>query len=216
MPKQGDMKEIWNKRAEEDALWYILSDDKFRDIRMFNQAGIMAAAQILSLSEPFLKGRERVLDLACGIGRILQYMARCFKMAYGVDISEVMVAKARIFLERLDNVNLEVIDGEAFPMFRENKFDLIYTMFLYEHFPNKDIGVSLMKEVYRVLKPEGIFNLSIATCETHNPAIDWDGVHWTQQEILDVFKDAGFEVVLNLGNLHENPLITSRVIIGRK
>jgi ubiquinone/menaquinone biosynthesis C-methylase UbiE len=120
--------------------------------------------------------------------------------------------------KHIDNsVELRVIDGYTMSELQDNYFNLAYAVLLFEHFPNKDVGLSLINETYRVLTPGGIFCLFIATTEKGTTeGTSWGGVHWTEPEIVLAFTDAGFQIVKTTADPHPNPLITSRVIIGRK
>ena len=98
---------------------------------------------------------EKLLDIGCGDGNftILMGQACGAKEVYGVEISEKGVEMAR---ERGVKAYKVDVDSEDFP-FQDNFFDTITALELIEHLYDPD---HFLNEVYRVLKPEGIFILS--------------------------------------------------------
>ncbi|HCU79854.1 MAG TPA: hypothetical protein DGN60_01670, partial [Chloroflexi bacterium] len=85
----------------------------------------------------------------------------------GIDISEGMVAEARVELEKLgyNKVTLEVGDATQLH-YADSEFDKVLCSEVIEHIPDADKALS---EIYRVLKPNGILVLS-----TPNPK-SWYG-----------------------------------------
>ena len=106
--------------------------------------------------EIFSKYRfERILDVGCGDGNFTVLIAKACKAkeVYGIEISEKGVELARkngIKCYQLD------VDAEDFP-FEDNFFDAVTALELIKHLFDPD---HFLEEVYRVLKPEGIFVLS--------------------------------------------------------
>jgi len=89
----------------------------------------------------------RVLDLGCAKGYFVDMLNLNGYSALGVDISLTALKKG---MERIDKVSA---DSEALP-FKNCFFKGVLAVQTLEHFPNPHQAVS---EVYRVLKPGGIF-----------------------------------------------------------
>jgi len=98
---------------------------------------------------------EKILDVGCGDGNfsVLLKEACNAKELYGIEISKKGVESARkkgVKCYQLD------IDEEDFP-FENDYFDAIFAGEIIEHLYDPD---HLLDEVYRVLKPEGVFILT--------------------------------------------------------
>ena len=98
---------------------------------------------------------ERLLDIGCGDGNFTMLMAKTCgaKEVYGVDISEKGVEMARKNGIKAFKVD---VDEEKLP-FDDNYFDVVTALEVIEHLFDPD---HFLDEVYRVLKPKGIFVLS--------------------------------------------------------
>ena len=93
------------------------------------------------------------LDLGCGTGEMLKLILQKdnSKELYGIDLSEKMldVAKKKLPIQ----VKLLLGDSESLP-FPDNTFDVVYCNDSFHHYPAPQ---NVLREVYRVLKQDGIF-----------------------------------------------------------
>lgn len=138
----------------------------------------------------------RVLDVACGNGRLLQMMSEKHDFAgYGIDISEKMVENA----SRLNPSMIFVRAGcDALP-FEDEFFDVVTVCAAFHHFP--DVS-GFAKEVFRVLKANGMLYVAEVYCSPllraiYNPFIkfSWDGdvKFYAPDEIREYFENVGFK-----------------------
>lgn len=100
----------------------------------------------------------KILDVATGTGdlAILAAQQTNAKQIIGVDISNGMLQVGREKIKKLnldDKIQLQLGDSEKLP-FEDHFFDAITVAFGVRNFENLDKGLS---EIYRVLKPGGIF-----------------------------------------------------------
>ncbi|MCS7140548.1 MAG: class I SAM-dependent methyltransferase [Candidatus Nezhaarchaeota archaeon] len=98
---------------------------------------------------------RRILDVGCGDGNFTTLIAKACgaEEVYGVEISEKGVEMAR--KNGVKCIQLDV-DEEDLP-FEDNFFDAVFAGELIEHLYDPD---HFLEEVYRVLKPEGLFVLT--------------------------------------------------------
>jgi SAM-dependent methyltransferase len=102
-------------------------------------------------------GCDRMADLGCGTGEMLGSLyLENKKILIGVDSSPEMLEQARIKLPSLNAIDLRLGELENLPMKDQEVDTVIMSMVLYHIFePEKSIH-----EVFRVLKPGGIFLLA--------------------------------------------------------
>lgn len=113
----------------------------------------------LKMLKPYLSDDANVLEVGCGIGRILYHVAPHCSELHGVDISAEMIRQARTHLRHLKNVHLDVGSGSDLP-YPSDTFDLLYSCRVFQHIP-KNIVLNYLKEAHRVLKPGKKFALQI-------------------------------------------------------
>ena len=123
----------------------------FRSERAFDEAGKEDASHLIL---PFITPRERVLDVGCGIGRLLKWVAPHCLRIYGLDVSRAMLAKARRRCRSLRNVSLRrLATSLRFPI-GDRTIDFAYLYHVSEHMEREDL-LTILREVRRVLRPKG-------------------------------------------------------------
>lgn len=96
----------------------------------------------------------RLLDLCCGSGQATQYLVTRSAQVTGLDASPLSIKRAQ------QNVpQAEFVEGwaEAMP-FGDRQFDLVHTSAALHEMKPEQLR-QILQEVYRVLKPGGIFTL---------------------------------------------------------
>jgi SAM-dependent methyltransferase len=110
-----------------------------------------------SLCEQFFPAMSGLLVLKTDLwdeaknSEILLWMAKKGARSAGIDIAYDIVHQARRELGDPQS-KLAVADVRSLP-FKENAFDLIYSMGTIEHFTDYEVAV---RELFRVLKPSGV------------------------------------------------------------
>ena len=94
-------------------------------------------------------GRQRLLDIGCGTGLILNQAHDLFDEIVGVDISDDMMAK----IPQYPNVTMNIAPAEAIP-FSDQHFNVVTSYSLLQHV--FDLS-AVFREVRRVLKPGGVY-----------------------------------------------------------
>lgn len=93
-----------------------------------------------------------LLDVGCGTGFIINIAKEYFPTIRGVDITPAMLEKVNTDSDICD-IQLQVADSATLP-FADNTFDVCTCHAVLHHL--HDISPTI-KEIYRVLKPGGIF-----------------------------------------------------------
>jgi len=104
----------------------------------------------------YAKEEDKILDLGCGNGRLIElFQGKNIEYA-GIDNSQKLI---EIASQKYPNGNFQVFDGLKIP-FPDNYFDVIFCMAVLQHIPGSELRQEFLKEIRRVLKPEGKLILS--------------------------------------------------------
>jgi len=122
------------------------------------------------LFDQLLKGRlkpgTRVLDAGCGSGRNLVYLLRSGYEVFAVDESEEAIRQVRQLASTLspqlspDNFRTEPVEHLSFP---GAAFDVIVSSAVLHFARSEEHWQAMVHEMWRVLKPGGIFFARLAS-----------------------------------------------------
>ena len=152
------MRADWNRRAGEDANYYVAFGRREQEEEEF----YATAADVVRDLEHDLKrfrGREAALEIGCGPGRLMRPMSRHFAEIHGVDVSDEMIRLARERLRDVPNAFAHHGSGADLAMFPDEKFDFVYSYAVFQHIPSRDMVFDYLREARRVLKTGGIMRL---------------------------------------------------------
>jgi tRNA (uracil-5-)-methyltransferase TRM9 len=135
------------KILEEIETGYDVMSVKFSETRKYFWRG-------LEFIEEYVKKGDKVLDFGCGNGRLLELFNGKNVAYFGLDISEKLleIAKKKYPSER---ANFQKITGSGSLAFPENSFNAVYSVAVLHHLPGAKRRLEIVKELKRVLKPEG-------------------------------------------------------------
>ena len=91
------------------------------------------------------------LDLGCGIGQFSKWFIENGYEVISSDMSKIALAKVKEFNSNVVNVDMR----EKLP-FEDNKFDVVFANLSIHYFSDSDTK-SLMNEIKRILKKDGLF-----------------------------------------------------------
>lgn len=97
---------------------------------------------------------QKILDIGCGNGRILDMFNNKNIQYTGVDSSKELIEIAKD--QRGDRGVFVHANALTLP-FEENTFDTVFSIAVLHHIPSKNYRNMFMSEAYRVLKPRGTF-----------------------------------------------------------
>lgn len=104
-----------------------------------------------------LKEKERVLDLGCGNGRYYEFFKDKNIEYIGADNSESLIKIAK---EKYPKAKFQTENALALS-FKDNYFNKIYSIAVLHRIPSYDFKIQFLKEAKRVLKPNGLFILTV-------------------------------------------------------
>ncbi len=100
---------------------------------------------------------DRVLDLGCGNGRLLQIFKEIDITYIGIDSSERLIEIAQ---KTYPNAIFQVADALHLP-FSTNYFDKVYTIAVLHHIPSEELRLEFLEGIRRVLRPDGSLILTV-------------------------------------------------------
>jgi len=104
-----------------------------------------------------LKEKDKILDVGTGTGVLIPYVLEVEKNVwiFAIDIAEKMIdkLKSKNFPKNVSPFIMDICKTS----YKENFFDKIIANACFPHFDNKKMA---LKEIYRILKKDGIFVIS--------------------------------------------------------
>ncbi|QJB43132.1 class I SAM-dependent methyltransferase [Dolichospermum flos-aquae] len=154
----------------------------------------------LALQNLKLQSDTQILDLCCGSGQVTRFLVNFSENVTGLDASPLSIQRAQ---KNVPNATYIKAFAENMP-FADNLFDVVHTSAALHEMQSEQLQ-KIIAEVYRVLKPGGVFTL----VDFHSPTnpIFWPGLavfFWlfetqTAWELLKtdlpgLLRDYGFDV----------------------
>jgi SAM-dependent methyltransferase len=180
------MRQDWDERARKNAMYFIVTDSAESEEQF-------AAS-----------GEKSVQDILENVTHLLPLKAKRFDTVYGVDVSPEMIDRARVRLSDLGNVKVWCTSGRSLRPVDSGKVDLVISYLVFQHVPEASIVKDLIKDTFRVLKPNGLFKFQVAgRPEGEEAALQeerrlkdtWSGVSFSDSEIRHLAECAGFHVL---------------------
>ena len=203
-PVDIKMKKEWNERTKMNPLFVIATDHSETEEDFWN-SGIDECNDILGINteryQKIIENKDtssmNVLEIGCGIGRILIPMRKIFGNVTGIDISSEMVQLGQKYVSDIPNCSIVENNGTDLAEFSDNSFDFCYSFIVFQHIPEKQIVENYIKEVSRILKPSCLFRFQVRGIISTKPneITTWDGVQFTSDEIHKIAKDHNFEII---------------------
>lgn len=192
----GNMEADWDARARENARMYI-ECSRWSTEEQFDASGRSDLSSFFR--NITIEHDAIVLEIGCGIGRLLKPLAEKQREVHGVDVSGEMVARGRKRLRRFRNVHLHKNLGSDLDRLPDRYFDLVFSFVTFQHIPQKTHIYRYFEEARRVLKPAGLFRFQVDGRAHDIARLDnagtWDGVVFEETEILQSLRSRGFEIL---------------------
>jgi ubiquinone/menaquinone biosynthesis C-methylase UbiE len=150
--------DYWNKQScgTEHTNREKLTASYFAEIEAFRYT---IEPEIFSFAQFTRWRNKKVLEVGVGAATDFVQWVRAGAQAYGIDLTQEAItnANARLALEGLQPVEIQVADAEKLP-YADNNFDLVYSWGVIHHSPNTE---QCFKEIVRVCKPGGTIKVMI-------------------------------------------------------
>jgi len=182
--------------------WYDFVGQLADALPGMHMGGQPATQKLLGMCQ--LEATNQLLDVGCGGGNTACLIAEQYdSLVQGIDISEVMIAKANERRRRLGleaKVDFRVADVFELP-FEDNSFDLVVVESVLTPLPGDKMKAFL--EMVRVVRPGGRIAVNESTVDPSAPD-EWlallnvhPAIHgyFTPRTLRDLFEEAGLQVV---------------------
>lgn len=150
MNRQQREREYWNEAVHS-------ADVRTDYIAGTNLTDQDCVAAILNTTEiHHAPKKARMLEIGCGVGRLMLPMSVFASELYGIDVSEEMLKMCNSAIRKwpLKNMTVGLCDGVSLPV-KDNTMDFIYSMLVFQHLELASV-VCYLTESARVLKKDGI------------------------------------------------------------
>lgn len=197
MSIESDMLRFWNKPTVFEAKQVISSPYAWEEeIPIHTNLIFRECPYVASLLGTQLLD---VVEIGCGIGRLIKPVTGWNWKLTGLDISSEMLRFAKEYLFGLSpEPKLVQLGTDGKIPLTDNSQNLVYSMMVFQHLPTRTLITSYLKESLRCLKPGGLIRV-----QTHRggpaKAGEFGGfrghMYMSSEEFAREFRAAGFEVV---------------------
>jgi len=147
------MRERWRGFARSDPMYFIVTRaEPWTDEEFFAHGGHLAR-EVVAWAGDDLR-QNRMLEIGCGVGRVLAHFAPFFERVDGIDIAPEMIARARAS-GLPDNVHVAVSSGGDLRQCHDDEMDFVFSYLVFQHIPERTVIGSYLSEIRRVLNPDG-------------------------------------------------------------
>lgn len=201
----SESKQKWNELAAENARYFVLSnhgkevsEEQFREDGKKDYETLVTSDSLLhDILKSF--GDRKALEIGCGIGRMTEFFASDFSEVVGVDISENMIAQGKKRLAHIPNLELLATDGQTLPG-KSDYFDFVFSYIVFQHMPDVATIKNNLKEIVRVLKPQGVGKIQLRGMPLTVSKKEWYyGVWFDQKQVHELFNDLPVKIVRENG-----------------
>ncbi len=158
----------WEKLGQDDPYFGVISMDKFRKDQLDDEArkaffdsGTDHIQYVLKTIRADIApdfAPKRALDFGCGVGRLALPLAREASEVVGADVSDSMLAEAKVNAEAAGITNVTWTNPGPDLSTLTGKFDLIHSFIVFQHIhPSR--GFEILKQMIDLLEDEGVASL---------------------------------------------------------
>lgn len=144
-----------------------------------------------------LYDRLDIVELGCGIGRLLKPLADMGHFVTGLDFSPQMLAGAREYLAACDSaIPLVQIRDDWTWLVEPESADVVFSLLVLQHVPERSILQAYYREAARVLRPGGVLRCQNLAAPPNPGDVGWHGATYsTLAEWASDVEAAGLQIV---------------------
>jgi SAM-dependent methyltransferase len=206
------MRQDWDRRAHENARYYVATGQKeWSDEEFFAGGEKELDEHILNDLGNICLGKDpkamKVLEIGCGAGRVTRALARFFGEVYAVDISRRMVSQARLALAGLPGAHVFCNNGKdlsvllprwwrRFGSEKSMQLDFAFSCLVFQHIPSRAVIDSYLRDVHRLLRPGALFKFQVQGYTGAKPDLEgsWVGEAFSEDDARELAQRTGFEL----------------------
>lgn len=158
----------------------------------------LKAARTIKILEKYKSHQAVLLDVGCSTGLTLGFMARRFSKTVGYDIDAEALTIARSRFQKMGLKTRFILgNGQKIPL-KNNSVDLVTCLEVFEHVNRPRL---LLKEIYRILKPDGILHITTANRywpiepHFHLPFLSYFPPKWANRYVRLFKKGSGYQQI---------------------
>jgi D-alanine-D-alanine ligase len=155
---------------------YLKTDADIVDDKQITKNEVELFTSILKIPK-----ESAILDLACGQGRhSIELAQQGFTNVTGLDRSHYLIRKAKSAVQS-ERLKISFKEGDARKLpFPPDTFDVVMILGnSFGYFESNDDDIMILREVFRVMKPDGIFLIDVADgsyLRTHYQPRSWEWI----------------------------------------
>jgi SAM-dependent methyltransferase len=151
------MGKFWDERAREEPYFFVDNRRAYgdSDLARFWSEGESDLDRILGLLGVSVAATDVALDIGCGVGRLTRVLAQRASEVVGIDVSGVMLERARIHHAELSNMRWIQGDGVSLTPVDTATIDVVVSHVVFQHIPDPQITLGYVREIARVLRDGG-------------------------------------------------------------
>lgn len=150
------LKKNWNQRGQSPSRdFYVASHVGWQDKQVWENQAAVDTKLILSELDADWLARAEVLEVGCGVGRLVPHLLAATASYTGLDIAASMVAEARSRCREESRARFFESDGTGIPAeAKDRNYDLAIVLAVFIHCPKQVIEL-MLQSLLAVLAPGG-------------------------------------------------------------
>jgi glycosyltransferase involved in cell wall biosynthesis/ubiquinone/menaquinone biosynthesis C-methylase UbiE len=160
-------KEVWNVDSLHEAMFSrVFTSEEIDKLTLAEKIAAWDHSAKVSVEQMLenipTQPNWKVLEIGCGVGRLVKPMRELFAQVDGVDISDNMIQFGHQYLaDGKQNGQLYVNNGSDLKELPSDYYDFVYSTIVFQHIRSISVVKSYFAEVFRVLKPNGYFKIQV-------------------------------------------------------